>query len=307
MSALNSDRDLVTLVSANGLWRADVHPVGASLVALFYDNQEIVITPYSKTFFAFAGATMAPWPNRLEDGTWTFGDKTLKHHINDELGHNSNHGLVFDREFEVLQSSRDEIVFQISLGEDAVYPFKVDITVQYLVSEDGLTQKISATNRDSQLVPIAFGSHPYLLLDDNSMVEINALQVYAKSSRYLPLAKIPIDESGFAKNGFNRASDLEVDDCFVSLTENADSRYSTRITRPSLGKTIEIWQSTEFDHLMLFAFRENSGAGRSALAVEPQTAPANALRSHDDIEWISPDSTWSATWGISIKEGLAND
>ena len=307
MSALISDRDLVTLVSANGLWRADVHPIGASLVALFYDDHEIVITPYSETFYAFAGATLAPWPNRLEDGTWVFGDKTLQHRINDERGHNSNHGLVFDRKFEVLRSSQEEIVFQISLGEDAVYPFTVGITVTYHLTEQGLSQSISATNKDTQLVPIAFGAHPYLLLEDDSMVEINALQVYAKSSRGLPLAKMPIAESGLAKNGFNLARELEVDDCFVGLIENADSRYSTRVTRPGLNKTVEIWQDTEFDHLMLFAFRENGAEGRSALAVEPQTAPANALRSQDDIVWISPGSTLSAAWGISITEGIAND
>lgn len=307
MSALISDRDLVTLASANGLWRADVHPVGASLVALFYDGHEIVITPYSETFYAFAGATLAPWPNRLEDGCWIFGDKTLQHRINDERGHNSNHGLVFDRHFEVVQTSQEEIVLKISLGEDLVYPFKIDITVSYKLNEDGLTQTISSTNKDSQLVPFAFGAHPYLLLEDDSMVEINALQVYAKSSRGLPLAKISIAESGLAREGLNRAGDLQVDDCFVGLVENADSLYSTSITRPSLKKTVEIWQDLEFDHLMLFAFRENGADGRSALAVEPQTAPANALRSHDDVDWISPGSTLSASWGISIKEGLVND
>lgn len=307
MSALISDRDLVTLESSDALWRAAVHPVGATLVSLTFDGADIAISPYDKTFYAFAGATLAPWPNRLEDGTWVFADKTLKHEINDERGHNANHGLVFDREFAIKSADANSITLQIELGADPVYPFQITVEVNFELSNGGLTQKISILNRDSVLVPVAFGSHPYLTLDEDSQVEINAREIYGKSTRSLPLDKISIDESTVARFGFNSASDLELDDCFTGLTENDMSRYSTRITRPSINKTVEIWQEKLFDHLMLFVFRESTEGGRLAIAVEPQTAPANALRSNQGLTWLAPSQSVSASWGVSIKEGLAND
>ena len=305
MSALISDRGIVTLESTNGLWRAKLHPVGASLVALDYDGTDIVVSPNGQPFFAFAGATLAPWPNRLEDGTWIFSDKTLKHLINDERGHNANHGLVFDREFEVTAQSSSAIELVIELGHDAVYPFAVSVRVRYELGATGLTSTISATSSDVQLIPIAFGAHPYLVLDEQSIVELNAREIYAKSSRSLPLSILPIEESSLAKRGANLARDLEIDDCLTALEETSDSKYSTRITRPLIGKTVELWQDKLFDHLMVFSLREESG--RMTLAVEPQTAPANAFRSHQGLSWLAPDETLSASWGISLQEGIAID
>jgi len=305
VSALNLSSGTATLQSADGLWCAVVHPVGASLVSLSFENSEIVISPYDEAFVAFAGATLAPWPNRLEDGTWVFADKTLQHSINDESGHNANHGLVFDREFEVTALESDSISLSCKLGEDAVYPFQVSIEVTYLLTSAGLRETITAVNHDSQIVPVAFGAHPYFVFENDSFVAINAREIYSKSRRLLPIAKIPIAESGLAKSGFNRASELDLDDCFTDLIENQDLRYSALVTRPSIGKTVEIWQDKIFDHIMLFVYRETSG--RCSIAIEPQTAPANAFRSNDGLHWIAPAQQLTASWGISLIEGLAND
>ncbi len=306
MSALISDRELVTLESSNGRWRADVHPVGASLVALWFDDAEIAVTPYSENFYAFAGATLAPWPNRLEDGTWVFEDQARKHRINDERGHNANHGLVFDRKFVTSHSTADSITFERELGGDEVFPFMAMVKVHYLLTENGFTQTISLKNRSHLIIPAAFGSHPYFLLEQDSQVQINAREVFTNSSRGLPIERVALDSSGIAKQGFNSAAELEVDDCFTALIENADSKYSTLITRPGINGTVEIWQDCDFEFVMLFAFHERGENGRMCLAVEPQTSPANSLRSGDHLIWLAPDETTSASWGVKIRNGISN-
>ncbi|MEN9749410.1 MAG: hypothetical protein RL149_488 [Actinomycetota bacterium] len=307
MSALISDRKIVTLESSGGLWRADVHPVGASLVALWFDGAEIVVSPYGRNFFAFAGATLAPWPNRLEDGTWIFADKTLKHAINDERGHNANHGLAFDREFRVVNQGSNAISLALDFGSDQVYPFATTLTVRYELSSEGLSSTITFTNRDNQIVPVALGAHPYFLLDANSEVEINAREVFQKSTRSLPLQTMSLRESDIAVQGKNPIAGLEIDDCFTALEENGDSRYFTRISRPSMNRTVEIWQDTLFNHLMLFVLREQGDEGRTTIAVEPQTSAANALRTNEGLQWIAPGEQISASWGIKINEGIFND
>jgi len=307
VSALISDRELLTLESSDGLWRAEVHPVGASLAALWFDGAEIAGTPYSEAFFAFAGATLAPWPNRLEDGTWVFEDQARKHHINDERGHNSNHGLVFDRRFVESHSTADSITFEIELGDDAVYPFSATVKVVYSLDERGLTQTISMTNNSKLMIPAAFGSHPYFLLEQNSNVQINAREVFTKSTRGLPIDRVLLAGSGVAKQGFNAATELEVDDCFTGLIENSDANYCTLITRPSVNRTVEIWQDRSFEFVMLFTFREQGENARDYLAVEPQTSPANSLRSGDHLTWLAPNETASASWGVTIRNGIAND
>jgi aldose 1-epimerase len=35
-----------------------------------------------------------------------------------------------------------------------------------------------------------------------------------------------------------------------------------------------------------------------AIAIEPMTAPTNALNSGRDLKWLAPGETWSVTWGV---------
>jgi aldose 1-epimerase len=43
-----------------------------------------------------------------------------------------------------------------------------------------------------------------------------------------------------------------------------------------------------------------------ALAVEPMTAPANALNTGEGVRWLEPEETWTVQWGIRPK-GFAGD
>jgi aldose 1-epimerase len=37
------------------------------------------------------------------------------------------------------------------------------------------------------------------------------------------------------------------------------------------------------------------------LALEPQTCPANAFNSGEDLIWLESGQTWSASWGVRTK------
>jgi aldose 1-epimerase len=38
------------------------------------------------------------------------------------------------------------------------------------------------------------------------------------------------------------------------------------------------------------------------LALEAQSAPANAFNTGDGLVWLEPGQIWSGTWGIDIEE-----
>lgn len=300
MSALISGQ-ILQLASADGLWRAEISPVGASLVSLWFGETEIVTSPYGEPLRAVAGAVMAPWPNRLEDGRWNLGDREFTAPINDEAGHNANHGLVLERAFRVVAQTESSLRLETNLFDETAYPFEVTLAVSFELDESGLQVKIEASNVGSQSAPIAFGLHPYFVADVDSQLELNANTWITKNQRNLPEHSLPIDDSSVAKRGWNLVQDLNVDDCFTDLISE-EELFVTRLSRPQQDLIVELKQGSELSHLMLYKFEEARGQSRTLIAIEPQTAPANAFRSTEKVKMIAPREHFSSNCKITLRK-----
>jgi aldose 1-epimerase len=63
---------------------------------------------------------------------------------------------------------------------------------------------------------------------------------------------------------------------------------------------VSLWADRHFGYLHVFITRKFPVAGGviSAVAIEPMTAPANALRSGTSIRWLETGETMTASWGI---------
>jgi aldose 1-epimerase len=61
-----------------------------------------------------------------------------------------------------------------------------------------------------------------------------------------------------------------------------------------------LWGDESFTYVQVFTSRKlaTRPAGAAALAVEPMTAPANALNTGRGLRWLEPGETWKAEWGI---------
>ena len=301
MSALISSQ-ILQLSSADGLWRAQVSPVGASLVGLWHADVEIVTSPYDEPLTALAGAVMAPWPNRLEDGTWRLGEREFVAEINDTEGNNANHGLVFDKAFDIVTQTQSLLRLETKIFDEIAYPFEVLLTVTYALENDGLQISFEALNRASEAVPVAFGLHPYFVSEEDSELELNARTWVQKNSRKLPTISSAIDSSSAAQQGQNRIAELNIDDCFTDLAANERDYFVTTISRPSFGIAIDIEQSRALSFLMLYKFQEVEKKKRMLLAVEPQSSKANFLRHLDGEELLQPNQALEATCQIKLRK-----
>lgn len=301
MSALISSQ-ILQLTSADGFWRAQISPVGASLVGLSHDDIEVVASPYDEPLRALAGAVMAPWPNRLEDGTWQLGNREFAAAINDTDGNNANHGLVFDTAFDVVNQTDSLLRLETRIFDEFAYPFEVLLTVTYSLENDGLEISFEALNQAAEAVPVAFGLHPYFVAEEDSELELNARTWVQKNSRNLPTLSTPIDSSSAAQRGRNRIAELDIDDCFTDLVANERGHFVTTISRPSIGIAIDIEQSRALSHLMLYKLQEVDKKKRMLLAVEPQSSKANFLRNLEGQELLQPNQGLEATCQIKLRK-----
>lgn len=271
--------------------KAWVSPWGATLTHLLIDGVEVIAHASKKDVQdSFAGVTLAPWPNRLADGTWRFENQLFIAEINDGKS-SANHGLVFNRKFQVETQTNDSVSFNYLLGNDDAYPFEVSVEVSFSLNGSELVSEISLRNQSNVKVPVAFGSHPYISAAPDTQVSIHAASQAINND-----AQIPTGVKSAQKVLQSKFADLNLDDCFWDLTRNEDGIAQVQISHTN-GNNIWVWQDAVFKYLMIYTHP------KMGLAVEPQTAPANALNSGQDLVWLSPGETVSGRWGIRVGSG----
>jgi aldose 1-epimerase len=69
------------------------------------------------------------------------------------------------------------------------------------------------------------------------------------------------------------------------------------------GSRTTLWQDLDWGYLQVFTtdnFPRESSFGR-AIAVEPMTAPPDALNSGQGLIWLDPDAGWQGSWGLRYR------
>lgn len=301
-STADSLSDQVVLDSAVTL--AQINPQGACLDRLRCNGVEL-IQPFDSSGprpFS-AGVTLAPWPNRVRDGKWTLGQEERQLDITEPARNNAIHGLVTDKNFEVTDQSDTSVTLSTTVDGEAGYPYSLGVVVHYSISEHGIDCEISISNTGSSAAPVAIGSHPYLTLGD---APVRSLLVSAPVESHLvvdnqmiPIGEEPVEGTDFDIRTPTPLRDLELDTGF-RLT--GPGPFETHLDSAD-GRRVTLWQSAECGWLQLFVTDKFPGPDgpTSAFAVEPMTAPADALNSGTGLTWLEPQDTFSAQWGIRLQ------
>src|SRR5687767_10180858 len=76
-------------------YEATIASVGASLRALTFQGRDLVV-PFDADAVrpAYRGATLAPWPNRVVDGTYSFGGVDHQLALTEPARGHALHGLL---------------------------------------------------------------------------------------------------------------------------------------------------------------------------------------------------------------------
>ncbi|MGB8435945.1 MAG: hypothetical protein WCE38_16950 [Burkholderiales bacterium] len=108
------------------------------------------------------GQVLAPWPNRLDGGRYTFEGKDGKAALNEPTLQNAIHGLVRWLPWKTSSKSIDEVTLACVLHPQPGYPWQLDLQVGYRLDGRGLTVSMLARNASDVPAPFGIGFHPYL-------------------------------------------------------------------------------------------------------------------------------------------------
>ena len=249
------------------------------------------------------GIVLAPWPNRVAGGAWQLDGATQQLDISEPKYGNASHGLLRFAPYRVVDQTESSIEQQATIHPQHGWPFTLETRVHHELVEDGIRITHTVTNRSGRPAPFAIGSHPYLRAGDTPaedlVVRLDAATAFTVDDRKIPNGTQPVAGTDLDLRAGRRAGDSDLDTAYTDVTPDDEGIRRTTLHGPE-GDGVELWQDASFPYVQVFTSREfPRGDGKGlAVAVEPMTAPADALNSGEGLRWLRADESWTGSWGI---------
>lgn len=291
----------------SGDYHATIASVGASLRTLEHRGRPLIV-PFDADEVrpAYRGATLAPWPNRVVDGRYTFAGVEQQLPLTEPNRGHALHGLASWLDFSAVDRSGDSVTFAATIEAQAGYPHRVEVTVAFQLDEQGLRTTVTGTNTGPTAAPWGTGPHPYLVAGDGRVddwtLSLPASQVLTVTEdRLIPtgLAEVGAEDGGtFDFRSPRPIGDTFIDHAFTGLQHGEDGEATVRLTTAD-GSGVEVsWDASCPWVQVHTADQPDPAISRLGLAVEPMTCPPDAFNSGTDLIVLEPGASASASWTI---------
>ncbi|MEV4540661.1 aldose 1-epimerase family protein [Micromonospora echinaurantiaca] len=250
-----------------------------------------------------AGQVLAPWPNRIRDGQYAFGDRSLQLTLTEPERGVAIHGLVNWVPWQLLEHSADVVTLGYDLPAQPGYPWPLRLRSRWSVGPDGLRAEHEVTNTGGEAAPFGFAVHPYLRLpgvavDDLAML-LPARNRLLLDSRLLPIGATPVAGTEYDWTSRRRIGAARLDLTFGDVARDDDGGSAVSLAAPDGSAGVRIWADREFGWWQVFTGDTLTGERhRRSVAVEPMTCPPDAFRSGRDVITLAPGETWRGAWGV---------
>ena len=246
-----------------------------------------------------AGQILAPWPNRIRDGRYTWAGQTYQLAQSEPAYANAIHGLVRWVPWRVADRAPDAVSFSYVSPAQPGYPWELELTTTWSVGPEGLRARHTATNRSGTPAPFGLGAHPYVRLPgvavDDVVLTVPGERLLVVDGRKLPIGARPVAGTKLDFRTGRRVGATVLDTGFGPVSGGSAVRLSTVDSTP----TVTVWADEAFHWWQVFTGDPLAEPRRRrALAVEPMTCPPDAYRSGKDLVTLEPGQTWRGAWGI---------
>lgn len=270
---------------ARGDWEAVVSTAGATLVQLRHAGRDAICS-FDPTRgvggASYMGRVLAPWPNRVTGGRYSFAGREFTLPINEASTGAALHGLAIWSDWRVDARSADGVTLTLTLPGSLGYPFALALSVTYWLTADGLDVTIGAQNIGPETAPVGLGVHPYLTCDnlpiDDCVVTCPASQILSVDEQLAPVGLSGVLGTAYDFTQPTAMRGRSVDHAFTGLSDRGWS-----VTLSGGGMTVSLRAATPW--LQLYSGEE---VGRRGLAVEPMTCPPDAFNGPDAATALAP-------------------
>lgn len=300
---------------SHGNYHAVITEFGATLRKLTYQDTDIIV-PFDADSIVTCcqGQLLIPFPNRLESGEYTFEGKTYQLPIDEHDRNNAIHGYGKRAFWNLVTLEEDSVALSWRTPNMEGYPFDICVTATYRLSDDGLHLTISSFNNSESNAPWALAIHPWLANGLNgygdeidghnakcSLTVPGRTHVVANEN-LIPTGTEPVDGTKYDLREDTLLTEQPFDDAWTDLEHAEDGTVTAVFTRAD-GKKVRVGGDET-----ITSFQVCTGTGFPAeshpagVAVEPQTAYANAFKTGKDLIVIKPGETSSTSLFIGALD-----
>jgi galactose mutarotase-like enzyme len=240
-----------------------------------------------------------PWANRLSGPSYRVAGTEVVLDPSSPLLHFDDHGLPMHGvpwsrlAWKPTAAGRTRLVAGLDWSREellAIFPFPHRVELAVTLDPAGLTMETSLSAGPDRPVPLSFGFHPYLGLSELSRADwrlaLPAMRRLALDERGIPTGE------GTPCGAFDgRLGEVGFDDGFALPEERVSMSLA------GAGRRITVELVAGFRYVQVFA-----PADKGYVALEPMTAPTNALKSGRGLRLVEPGGTFRATFRIRIDE-----
>jgi galactose mutarotase-like enzyme len=298
------DAKAVTLV-AGRLDATFVPGVGMLGVSFRHDGEELLDRQGGLRAYAERGAVMGipllhPWANRLAAHRYTLHGRQVRLPHGPPLVHDDEHGLPIhgvlaaSPHWRVRCTEADGVCARLDAVLDfaahpellATFPFPHELELEAALNASALTITTTVRATGGPPVPVAFGFHPYLRLPADRA----SCHLTLPARRHLLL-----DARGIPTGASVRAPASEISLGAESFDDGYDRLEPGAVLSVSGGgRRVSIRLDQGFPVAQVFA-----PPGAPFAALEPMTAPTNALRTGAGLRRVAPGRSFTARFSIA--------
>ncbi|GAB3672521.1 aldose 1-epimerase family protein [Actinocorallia lasiicapitis] len=286
---------------AFGPYQAVLTEQGAGLRVLTHDGAPLILEhdPDELTPAGF-GQLLAPWPNRVDRGEYTFEGVAHRLPLNEPARENAIHGLVRWEPWQLIERTASSVTLGHRLLGRPGYPFRLDLAITYTLAEDGLTARMSASNTGTRNAPYGQSAHPYLTVGrplDACVVTFGGGRYQPVNDRLIPSGlPVPVAGTPYDLSAGGVFGDRRLDTAYTDLPFT-DGRIWVGLSGG--GRTVGLWADANHPWLQLYTADDlTPELRRTGLAAEPMTCPPNAFDTGVDLITLKPGDTFAGSWGI---------
>ncbi|MCJ7838539.1 MAG: aldose 1-epimerase [Burkholderiales bacterium] len=238
-----------------------------------------------------------PWANRLAAYGYRAAGREVTLAPSSPLLHIDEFGLPIHgvpwphHVWEVIEARKDGLVARLEWDRDellAIFPYRHLLEMAATLGPEGLTLEMTLLAGHDGPVPVSFGFHPYFGLPDLARsqwrLRLPAMRRLALDGQQIPTGKEEPFDGMDAELGT-----LHLDDGFA-LPQGTES-----FSLEGAGRRISVELLEGYRYAQVFAPH-----GKDYVALEPMTAPSNALRSGNGLRLVQPGGRYRAAFRIRV-------
>lgn len=280
-------------------YTATIVTMGGAIANLKYKGRHIVMPFQPHTIpIAHQGKILAPWPNRIADGRYTYNNQEYQLPITDVKTNCATHGLVAWKDWVIADMHTSFVELETYVSPIYGYPFLIKLSAHYEVIDGmGLKVDLKALNVGKEEAPFGIGMHPYITCEGLSIDECKLSmpfdECFSNNERKCPESRVKVEDLGFNFKEPSLVGTTEIDHCFIA--QNAPHVSTVQLE----SKKIQVYLKTSAPYIQLFT---PAKLNRRCLAVEPMSCPGNSFNNGIGLIRLKEQQYYSLNYLIGALE-----